>query len=114
MTIVGEAGTPRGAIDAILAARPEVVVLDVQLDGGSGLEVLRAVRKASPEIAFVIFSNNSDAAYRKRYLAEGALRFLDKTSEFDQLAQAVAKAAQPAVQSPGPFQESSHHVHANP
>lgn len=93
MDVVGEAATPQASIAGILAAQPDVVVLDVQLEGGTGLEVLRAVRQAEPGIAFVVFSNNSSAPYRKRYLGEGARRFLDKSSEFDQLAAAVADAS---------------------
>jgi DNA-binding NarL/FixJ family response regulator len=92
MTVVGEGETPQGCIAGIQASRPDVVVLDVQLEGGSGLEVLKAVRRTDPGIAFVVFSNNSAPAYRKRYLAEGAQRFLDKSTEFDQLAQAIASA----------------------
>jgi DNA-binding NarL/FixJ family response regulator len=97
MNIVGEAETPEDSIRGILAAHPDVVVLDVQLEGGTGLQVLRAVRQAEPEIAFVVFSNNAGPAYRKRYLGEGAQRFLDKTTEFDQLVAAV--------------EHASHHAH---
>ena len=97
MTVVGYAQTPQTAIDGILAAHPSVVVLDVQLEGGSGLQVLLAVRHAAPDIAFVVFSGNSGAAYRKAYLGAGAETFLDKSTQFDQLVQAVTKA--------------SHHVH---
>jgi DNA-binding NarL/FixJ family response regulator len=93
-TVVGEAETPQACIAGILAAKPDVVVLDVQLLGGQGLEVLRAVRAAQPAVAFVVFSNNSQAAYRKRYLAEGATRFLDKSSESGQLAAAVRAASE--------------------
>jgi DNA-binding NarL/FixJ family response regulator len=92
MRIVGEAETPEACIAAILDLRPDVVVLDCQLEGGTGLDVLKAVRRTGSTIPFVVFSNNSAAAYRKRYLAEGAARFLDKTTEFDQLASAVAAA----------------------
>lgn len=91
--IVGQAETPQGSIDGILAAHPDVVVLDVQLEGGTGLQVLRAVRQVDPGIAFVVFSNNAGPAYRKRYLGEGAQRFLDKTTEFDQLVSAVEHAS---------------------
>jgi DNA-binding NarL/FixJ family response regulator len=91
--IVGEARTPEQSVEAILSAQPDVVVLDVQLEGGSGLQVLRAVRSADPSIAFVVFSNNAGPAYRKRYLGEGAQRFLDKTTEFDQLVDAVEHAS---------------------
>jgi DNA-binding NarL/FixJ family response regulator len=93
MTVVGQSDTPQGSIDGILSAHPDVVVLDVQLEGGSGLQVLRAVRLAEPGIAFVVFSNNSGPAYRKLYLKEGAERFLDKSSEYEQLALAVERAS---------------------
>jgi len=94
MTVVGEATTPQGCIEGILASHPQVVVLDVQLQGGTGLQVLRAVREADPGIAFVVFSNNVGPAYRKRYLGEGATSFLDKSSDFESLAAAVVTAGQ--------------------
>lgn len=97
MAIVGHAETPKASIEGILAAHPDVVVLDVQLLGGTGLEVLRTVRAADPTIAFVVFSNNSNVAYRKRYLSAGAERFLDKSAEFEQLVPAVL--------------DASHHTH---
>ncbi|TWO72699.1 response regulator transcription factor [Caenimonas sedimenti] len=92
MAIVGEGETPAACIAGILGAQPDVVVLDAQLDGGTGLDVLRAVRGAAPGIAFIVFTNNAGPAYRKRYLAEGAVGFLDKSGEFDQLAGAVVRA----------------------
>jgi DNA-binding NarL/FixJ family response regulator len=92
MDVIGQAATPDTCIAGILDSHPDVVVLDVQLEGGTGLQVLKAVRSADPDVAFVVFSNNSAPAYRKRYLGEGAVRFLDKSTEFDQLAHAVATA----------------------
>ena len=101
LCIVGHATTPAACIDAILATRPDAVVLDVQLEGGSGLDVLKAIRSAAPDVRFIVFSNNSGPAWRKRYLAAGAEQFLDKSTEFRQLAQAVAglAAAAAALQS---------------
>ena len=99
MTVVGEAQTPQEAIAGIARTQPDVVVLDVQLEGGSGLDVLRSLRRELPAIAFVVFSNNASPAYRKRYLHEGAVRFLDKTQQFTELAQAVATAARHAPSS---------------
>ena len=93
MTITGEAATPPDCINAILSTRPDVVVLDVQLEGGTGLQVLQAVRAAAPDISFVVFSNTAGPAYRKRYLGAGATGFLDKNAEFDQLAEAVSRAS---------------------
>jgi DNA-binding NarL/FixJ family response regulator len=95
MIVVGQAGTPQASIDGILETLPDVVVLDVHLAGGTGLEVLRAIHCAEPGIAFVVFSNNSGDAYRERYLREGAATFLDKSSEFNQLPRAVEAALGP-------------------
>lgn len=93
MSIVGEAQSVDSSIQGILGSQPDVVVLDVHLTGGTGLQVMRTVRQEVPRTGFVVFSNDAGAAYRKRYLGEGADRFLDKTSEFDQLVLAVAFAA---------------------
>ena len=92
MCIVGGAATPRQCIDEILREQPDVVVLDMQLEGGSGLEVLRAVRSAEPAIAFVVFSNHAQPPYVKRYLADGAASVLDKSLDFERLPQAVEAA----------------------
>ena len=92
MNIVGHAETPQGSIDGILAAHPDVVVLDIQLKGGTGLQVLRTIRKMEPGIAFVVFTIQDSPAFRKGYLDEGAQRFLDKATEFDQLVGAVEHA----------------------
>jgi two-component system response regulator DesR len=96
MDVVGHGETPQACIDGILAAHPDVVVLDVRLEGGTGLQVLRAVRRVEPGIGFVVFSNNADPAYRQRYLGEGAGSFLDKTTEMDQLVAAIEKTSSQA------------------
>jgi DNA-binding NarL/FixJ family response regulator len=93
MAVTGQAQTPAQCINNILADPPDVVVLDIQLEGGAGMEVLNAVRDAAPGIAFVVLSNNSGTGYRERYLSAGAYRFLDKSTEFDQLALAVEDAS---------------------
>jgi DNA-binding NarL/FixJ family response regulator len=90
--VVGEGSTPHACIDGVLATRPDVVVLDIQLKDGSGLEVLRAVRQARPELAFIVFSIHTDPIYRNLYLSHGVQRFLEKGTEFDQLVGAVEAA----------------------
>jgi DNA-binding NarL/FixJ family response regulator len=92
MQVVGQAATPEDSIAGIVASRPDVVVLDVQLQGGTGLQVLRHVRQQQPQVAFVVLSNNTEPAYRRRYLGDGAREFLDKSTEFERLPAAVAHA----------------------
>lgn len=93
MEVVGEGETPAACIDGIRDSHPDVVVLDIHLVGGSGLQVLRAVRASDPAVAFVVFSNAAEPAYRRRYIAEGASSFVDKSTEFDQLVDAVQLAS---------------------
>jgi DNA-binding NarL/FixJ family response regulator len=94
---VGEAAGADAAIAAILEARPEVVLLDLQLAQGSGFDVLRAVRDAAPEIDVYMLSSHS--AYPYRELAErlGARGYFDKAREFDRVCEVLAARA-PSMQ----------------
>lgn len=96
LDVVGEAATPQACIDGILALKPDAVVLDVELEGGSGLQVLQAVRSAAPRVAFVVFSTTTGPENRQRYLAAGANQFLDKRTDAAHLAQALTDACRQA------------------
>lgn len=95
VVVAGQADTPESAVSGILTTQPDVVVLDVQFEKGTGMQVLQAVRKAAPLIPFIILSNHAEAAYRARYLAAGAACFLDKHAEFYRLGGAVTGLVQP-------------------
>ncbi len=75
VTIVGEAETPASAIDGILRTRPDSVVLDIQLTGGSGIEVLRRICPVAPNIVFIMLTNHPDPQYRKICMQSGATLF---------------------------------------
>ena len=60
ITVVGEAGTVADALARIPSARPDVAILDVRLPDGSGVEVCRKIRSASPEIACVMLTSYAD------------------------------------------------------
>ena len=49
MAVVGEAGTMQEAIETAAKAKPDVVIMDVRLPDGSGVEACRAIREARPE-----------------------------------------------------------------
>jgi DNA-binding NarL/FixJ family response regulator len=83
VTVVGEAESVRGAIDGGLAAATDVMLLDLQLVGGSGLDVLAAVKPRRPGLYVIVLSNFSNAQqYRDASLAAGADVVLDKTKDF--------------------------------
>ena len=78
VTIVGEAENPAEAIDAILKLKPTCVVLDFQLRGGTGVDVLRAVHPVAPDIAFMVLTNHATPQYKRLCLGAGAKWFFDR------------------------------------
>jgi DNA-binding NarL/FixJ family response regulator len=89
VAIVGEADTPASAIDGILRTRPDSVVLDIHLTGGSGIEVLRKVCAVAPDIVFIMLTNQPDPQYRKMCIECGASYFLDKSAEFEKVGEVI-------------------------
>lgn len=87
---VGHAVGAREAIDGILAASPDAVVLDLHLKEGNGFDVLREVRKVAPAIAFFVLTNYPHEGYRAGAERLGARGFFDKSSEFDKLRDVLA------------------------
>lgn len=83
--IVGQAGNPNEAIRGIRKTRPDAVILDLQIPGGSGLDVLRDIRADHPNLFFLICTNYPYRQYRDECLSAGANYFLDKSTEFEKL-----------------------------
>jgi DNA-binding NarL/FixJ family response regulator len=93
-TLVGQATNAADATQGILTLRPQVVVLDLSLGGGSsGFDVLRNVHGVAPEIDFYMLSNFSADPYRQLAEKLGAREFFDKTREFDRVRDVIASRA---------------------
>jgi DNA-binding NarL/FixJ family response regulator len=91
--LVGHAADAEGAIRDILAGTPDVVLLDISLAGGSGFDVLRAVRPQAPQIDFYVLSNVSAYPYRQLADTLGARGFFDKATEFERVRELIAARA---------------------
>ena len=85
--VIGVGGSESGVIESIRRLKPDVVVLDLQLESGSGTNVVRAVR-AAPELSGVrlmITSNHTSPQMRAGCLQLGADGYFDKVKELGQL-----------------------------
>ncbi len=91
--LVGHAADADAAIRDILAGCPDVVLLDISLAGGSGFDVLRAVRPRAPQIDFYVLSNVSAYPYRQLADTLGARGFFDKSTEFERVRELLAARA---------------------
>jgi len=91
--IVGRAAGAAEAVKGILEARPDLVVLDVQLAEGSGFDVLRELHARAPELDVFMLTNYSADPYRQIASRFGARQFFDKSREFERVRDAVAERA---------------------
>ena len=83
--LVGRASDVPQAIRSILKVNPDAVILDLQMPGGSGLDVLRAIRPSHPSLCVLVCTNFPYPQYREECIAAGANFFLDKSAEFDRI-----------------------------
>ncbi len=82
ISVVGEAESSAEAITGIIRTCPDVVMLDIHLRNGSGLDVLRGLQFSMSGIVFIVLTNFPTSYYRKVYMEAGASHFLDKHAEF--------------------------------
>lgn len=80
--VVGESEAVRDAVRSALDGPVDVVLLDLQLTDGNGLDVLAAVKPQRPQIRFIVLSNLATPQHRAAAMAAGADVFLDKSHEF--------------------------------
>ena len=81
--VLPQAWNVRDARRAFLDGAPDLVVTDLALPDGSGLEVVRYVKKIWPKTVVAILTNESLGPFRQRCLDAGADFCLDKSTEFD-------------------------------
>jgi DNA-binding NarL/FixJ family response regulator len=84
--IGGQAGTAPQAIAAIAERRPDVVILDITMPGGSGLDVLRAVKRTAPSTVVIVLTMHPYQQLGAGCAAAGADVYFEKNAEFGRLA----------------------------
>ncbi len=83
--VAGQAGDALEAVRCIRQVNPDAVILDLQMPGGSGLDVLRAIRPDHPGLCVLICTNYPYPQFREECLSAGANYFLDKSTEFEKI-----------------------------
>jgi DNA-binding NarL/FixJ family response regulator len=71
----------------------DLVILDVQMPGGSGLDVLRAAKKKSPSTIVIILTNFPYPQYKKRCMELGADYFISKSTDSNELSRLIGRLA---------------------
>lgn len=87
--VVGEAEDVPQSISKIPEVAPDVVVLDIRMPGGSGIDVLSHIKKVLPDVVVIILTNYPLSQYRKKCMELGADYFFDKATEFEKVLEVV-------------------------
>lgn len=95
--LIGEAENGRQALDAIKSLLPDVAILDVQMPGLQGSEVLHAIKRDGVPTRVVLLSAHVDSETVYRAVASGAGAYLSKESSRERICDAVAAVARGEV-----------------
>lgn len=83
--IIGVANNATKAVEYILKSNPDVVILDIHMPDGNGIDILKQIKKEKPSIKVLMLTNYPESDYKKICMKEGADYFLDKSIEFEKV-----------------------------
>jgi two-component system response regulator NreC len=93
MTVEDEAGTAYDGVRLARLHKPDVILLDVVMPGGSGLDAIPEIREAAPEAKILTLSMQDDPSYVRQAFAAGASGYVLKEAADDELLAAVREVA---------------------
>ncbi len=92
--VVGEAASGREAVEVARRTQPNLVLLDIRMAGGDGLDTLVALKREFPRTAVVMLTTYDNPTYMARAVVGGAAGYLLKGIELDDLLAALRAVAQ--------------------
>lgn len=94
--VSGAVGSVAQALPAISAGRPDVVILDLDLPDGSGLQVLHATRQMNPAPVVIILTMYPFNVYGEQCLAAGAAFYLEKGGRIERVLEVLDELSRPS------------------
>ena len=91
VTAIDQAQDAPEALNSVQKLRPDVVILDIRLSDGNGIEVLQKMKKDNSAAVTIMFTNYSYPQSRKKCHEAGADFFFDKSTEFHKITDVLKK-----------------------
>jgi len=88
----GDVGDALKGLDAINRLNPDIVLVDISLPGMNGVEFIKNAKANHPTLPIVVFSMHDEALYAERVLRAGALGYVMKKAESEEIITALRKA----------------------
>jgi DNA-binding NarL/FixJ family response regulator len=93
VSVTGEFSCAPTAISGMRCAPPDVLLLDIDLAVGNGMDVLRVASAEVPATKVIMVTNHGDQIYRTHCINAGAYAFYDKSHELDALRRSLERLA---------------------
>ncbi len=87
--VAGQAGTVREALGLVGMLSPRIVVVDISLEGGSGLELIKDVKAVHPDVDLIVLSMHDEMVYAERAMRAGAAGYIMKREATDKVLDAI-------------------------
>jgi DNA-binding NarL/FixJ family response regulator len=89
LEVCGEAAAEEEAIALVQRCNPDLVIVDISLKSGNGIEVIKWVKSRFPSVKMLVVSGYSESLYAERALRAGAMGYLNKQESNDKVLAAI-------------------------
>jgi DNA-binding NarL/FixJ family response regulator/tRNA A-37 threonylcarbamoyl transferase component Bud32 len=89
--VVAQAGNGETALEKVLAVQPDLLLLDLNMPGRNGLEILPEIRKRAPQVKVMVLTGREEDVYIVRALRAGAHGYMLKSADQEELLSSVEK-----------------------
>jgi len=76
--VCGEASDGHQAMKLMATAKPDVAIVDISLEGGSGIELIKGIKAAYPDVVMIVLTMHDESLYAERVLRAGARGYVMK------------------------------------
>jgi DNA-binding NarL/FixJ family response regulator len=107
LEVCGEAGSAPEARERISAVEPNIAVVDITLENGSGLELIKDLRVLNPNTAVVVLSMHDESLYAERAMRAGARGYVVKKEATKRILHVIREVLEGRLYVSGRFAENS-------
>jgi len=91
LVVCGEAEEAMGAMHVLASAKPDVLIVDISLNGPDGIDLLKSIRNTHPTLPVLILSMHDETIYAERALRAGANGYIMKQEATEKVLIAVRR-----------------------